>query len=128
MTLEDKIKSVALFHETFKIGNRTVPTADIGQEAHLRYELMREENVEYLEACQKGDLVEVADALGDQLYILLGTVLRHGLQDKISDIFEEIQKSNMSKLDNNGEPIFRADGKILKGDAYFKPDIASVLK
>lgn len=128
MSLEDNLNSVALFHDAFKIGNRHIPTADIGEEFVLRYELLKEENQEYFEACKKKDLVEIADALGDQLYVLLGTILRHGLQDKISAVFEEIQKSNLSKLDSNGEPIFRADGKILKGEHYMKPDIASILK
>ena len=75
---------------------------------------MAEENEEYLEAAQKGDLVEVADALGDMLYILCGTILKHGLQDKIEEVFQEIQRSNMSKLDENGKPIYREDGKVLK--------------
>jgi predicted HAD superfamily Cof-like phosphohydrolase len=69
----------------------------------------------------------VADALGDQLYILCGTLLKHGLQHKIVEVFEEIQRSNMSKLDANGEPIFREDGKVMKSDRYFRPDIAKVL-
>jgi predicted HAD superfamily Cof-like phosphohydrolase len=127
MKISDKIKDVALFHDTFLIGNRQKPTAAIGQEAELRYNLMKEENDEYLEACRNNDLIEVADALGDQLYILLGTILRHGLQDKIEAVFDEIQLSNMSKLDQNGKPIFREDGKILKGPNYFKPNISKVL-
>ena len=88
---------------------------------------MHEENLEYLEACKKNDLVEIADALGDMMYILCGTILSHGLQDNIEDIFEEIQKSNMSKLGSNGKPIYRNDGKIMKGPGYFKPDIKKVL-
>ena len=128
MALEDKINSVATFHDTFKIGNRTVPTADIGEEFKLRYNLLKEENDEYLEACENKDLVEIADALGDQLYILFGTVLRHGLQHKIEEVFDEIQRSNMSKLDKEGNPIFREDGKILKGEGYFKPEIKKILE
>ena len=82
-----------------------------------------EENEEYLEACHNGDLVEIADALGDMMYILCGTILSHGLQDRIEDIFEEIQRSNMSKLGSDGKPIYRKDGKVMKGPHYFKPDI-----
>ena len=93
----------------------------------LRHRLMAEENDEYLEAAQRGDLVEIADALGDQLYILCGTILKHGLQYKIADIFMEIQRSNMSKLDSDGKPIVREDGKILKSEHYFRPDIRKVL-
>ena len=89
---------------------------------------MKEENEEYLEAAKNGDIVEVADALGDQLYILCGTILKHGLQHKIVDVFNEIQRSNMSKLDENGNPIYREDGKVMKSSLYFKPDIASVLE
>jgi predicted HAD superfamily Cof-like phosphohydrolase len=88
---------------------------------------MREENEEYLEAAENGDLVEIADALGDQLYILCGTILKHGLQHKIAEVFEEIQRSNMSKLDKDGKPIYREDGKVLKSDLYFKPNIKAIL-
>ena len=90
--------------------------------------LMKEENDEYLDACKEGDLVEIADALGDQLYILCGTILKHGLQNKIEEVFDEIQRSNLSKLDINGNPIFREDGKILKGENYFKPNIKKILE
>ncbi len=94
----------------------------------LRYNLMKEENEEYLEAAKNKDIIEIADALGDQLYILCGTILKHGLQHKIEEVFEEIQRSNMSKLDENGQPIFREDGKILKSNRYFKPNIQKVLE
>ena len=80
------------------------------------------------EAASKNDLVEIADALGDQLYILCGTILRHGLQHKIEEVFNEIQRSNMSKLDENGKPIYREDGKVLKSDLYFRPDIQKILE
>ena len=89
---------------------------------------MKEENEEYLEAAESNNLVEIADALGDQLYILCGTLLKHGLQHKIEEIFFEIQRSNMSKLDENGKPIYREDGKILKSNLYFKPNIEKILK
>jgi len=88
---------------------------------------MKEENEEYLQAAKEGDLTEIADAIGDMLYILCGTILKHGLQDKIADVFEEIQRSNMSKLDKNGKPIYREDGKVLKSELYFKPDIKRIL-
>ena len=94
----------------------------------LRYNLMKEENEEYLEAVRNGDIVEIADALGDMLYILCGTINAHGLQEKMAAVFEEIQRSNMSKLDDNGKPIFREDGKVMKSNNYFKPDIRSILQ
>mgnify|MGYP006422872109 CR=1 FL=1 len=88
---------------------------------------MAEENQEYLQAAKNNDLVEVADALGDMLYILCGTIIEHGMQDKIEEIFDEIQKSNLSKLGEDGKPIYRNDGKVMKGPNYFKPDISKVL-
>ena len=126
--MKKQIDHVAEFHDVFQIGNESSPKVDVGSEVYmLRYNLMKEENDEYLDACRQGDLVEVADALGDQLYILCGTILKHGLQHKIEEVFDEIQRSNMSKLDTNGKPIFREDGKILKGENYFKPNISEIL-
>src|ERR1051326_6770432 len=127
-TLLAKINSVKEFHEVFQIGNREMPTAEIGEKDFvLRYNLIKEENEEYLEAAKNGDLTEIADALGDQLYILFGTILKHGLQYKIEEVYDEIHRSNMSKLDADGNPIFREDGKIMKSNRYFKPDIKSIL-
>ena len=123
------INAVKEFHTAFKIGYRETPKASLGLEKNmLRYKLMREENEEYLEAANNDDLVEVADALGDMLYILCGTIIEHGLQHKIEEVFNEIQRSNMSKLDEDGEPIYREDGKVLKGPNYFKPDIKGILE
>lgn len=123
-----KIMHVHHFHETFQIGNASEPTLIDERDYTLRYNLIKEENEEYLEACRKGDLVEIADALGDKLYILFGTILKHGLQHKIEEVFDEIQRSNMSKLDENGQPIFREDGKILKSNLYFKPNIKDIIE
>ena len=127
--MKNKIKAVTAFHEAFKLGMNQAPIADLGEAKNkLRYNLMAEENDEYFEAAQNNDLVEVADALGDMLYILCGTIIEHGMQDKIEEVFEEIQRSNMSKLDAAGNPIFREDGKILKGVNYFKPKIKTILE
>ncbi len=125
--LLSKIMLVHHFHETFKIGNADEPTLINEKDYTLRYNLLKEENDEYLEACEKGDLIEIADALGDQLYILFGTMLKHGLHHKIEEVFDEIQRSNMSKLDEQGNPIFREDGKILKSNLYFRPNIKDIL-
>jgi predicted HAD superfamily Cof-like phosphohydrolase len=89
---------------------------------------MAEENYEYQEACEANSLVEIADALGDQLYILCGTILKHGMQHIIEDVFDEIQASNMSKLGDDGKPVLRDDGKILKGPGYFRPDLSKFIK
>ncbi|MFT6503640.1 MAG: putative HAD superfamily Cof-like phosphohydrolase [Crocinitomicaceae bacterium] len=129
MELKDTIAAVETFHKAFKISNNYSPTVELKEaDIMLRFKLMAEENEEYLEAAQDGDLVEVADALGDMLYILCGTILKHGMQDKIVEVFEEIQRSNMSKLDIDGNPIYREDGKVLKSDQYFKPDIKTILE
>lgn len=129
MQFQEIISAVETFHTAFKIGNNYEPTTDLSEsDIALRHRLMEEENEEYLEAAKEGDLVEVADALGDMLYILCGTILKHGLQHKIEEVFQEIQRSNMSKLDVNGEPLYREDGKVMKSDQYFKPDIAGILK
>lgn len=126
--MKDKIEAVKAFHTAFKIGYRETPKADLGDAKNqLRFNLMKEENEEYLEAAMSGDLVEVADALGDMLYILCGTLIEHGLQHKIEDVFNEIQRSNMSKLGEDGQPIYREDGKVLKGPNYFKPNIQKIL-
>ena len=127
--MKDIIAAVEKFHDSFGIKNNYSPTTVLStNDIELRHRLMEEENDEYLEAAKKGDLIEVADALGDQLYILCGTILKHGLQHKIEEIFYEIQNSNMSKLDENGKPIYREDGKILKSNLYFKPNIEKILK
>jgi predicted HAD superfamily Cof-like phosphohydrolase len=129
LTMAEATEHVRRFHEAFGISNATHPKGDIGdRDALLRYKLIREENEEYLEAALRGDLVEVADALGDILYILCGTLLKHGLEHKIDEVFREIQRSNMSKLGADGKPIYREDGKVMKGPNYFKPDIASILE
>ncbi len=127
MEFKEILDHVATFHTSFGIENNQTPTLLDEAASRLRFELMKEENEEYLEATKHGDMVEIADALGDQLYILCGTLLRHGLQHKIEEVFLEIQRSNMSKLDSDGNPIYREDGKVLKSELYFKPDIRSVL-
>lgn len=123
--MKKQIDCVKEFHTAFRLGYAEQPTADLGErKTLLRYNLMKEENEEYLEAAQNGDLVEVADALGDMMYILCGTIIEHGLQHLIEDVFEEIQRSNMSKLGEDGQPIYREDGKVMKGPNYFKPDFS----
>jgi predicted HAD superfamily Cof-like phosphohydrolase len=126
--MQDKINAVKAFHTAFKIGHLETPKADLGIDKNrLRYKLMREENEEYIDAANANDLVEVADALGDMLYILCGTIIEHGLQYKIEAVFEEIQRSNMSKLAKDGTPIYREDGKVLKGPNYVRPNIKEIL-
>jgi predicted HAD superfamily Cof-like phosphohydrolase len=125
--MKEQLKAVAEFHKAFGQKDGKWPRPLERNDYNLRHALMEEENNEYLEACEKNSLVEIADALGDQLYILCGTILRHGMQDVIIDVFNEIQASNMSKLGPDGKPIIREDGKILKGPEYFKPDLSKFI-
>lgn len=126
--MKNKLNAVTLFHETFGMGVSKTMKANLGTEKNrLRFNLMDEENKEYLEAAENNDLVEVADALGDMLYILCGTILEHGMQYKIEEVFNEIQRSNMSKLGKDGKPIYREDGKVLKGPNYSIPNIKAIL-
>src|SRR6188768_294498 len=128
MELSDNISKVKEFHDVFGLEYNSQPNANISKRIYeLRHRLMQEENDEYLEACEKGDLNQIADALGDKMYILFGSIIAHGLQHKIEEIFDEIHRSNMSKLDDEGKPIYREDGKIMKSGNYFVPDIDKVL-
>lgn len=127
--MKNKILAVKEFHKAFKLDYLEEPKADLGAGKNkLRFNLMKEENEEYFEAANNNDMVEVADALGDMLYILCGTIIEHGMQHKIDEIFSEIQNSNMSKLGADGNPIYREDGKVLKGPSYFKPNIKGILE
>ncbi|MEY4461180.1 MAG: hypothetical protein ACO27L_02680 [Schleiferiaceae bacterium] len=126
--MKEPIASVSEFHRIYEVPVASAPVALPSSElVNLRHRLMAEENDEYLEAAQAGNLVEVADALGDQLYILCGTIITHGMQHVIEDVFREIHQSNLSKLGADGRPLYREDGKVMKGPNYFRPDIASVL-
>lgn len=126
--MQNQLNAVAVFHNAFGVGMANQPTANVSEPINqLRHKLMAEENNEYLEAANNNDLVEVADALGDMLYILCGTILTHGMQHIIEDVFSEIQESNMSKLGADGKPIYREDGKVMKGPHYRKPNLKQFL-
>ena len=92
----------------------------------LRFDLIKEELDEFKEALAKKDLVEVADALTDILYVTYGAGHAFGID--LDRCFEEVQNSNMSKLDNNGKPIYNDSGKVMKGPKYFKPDLSKFIK
>ena len=121
--MKKQLQAVETFHNTFGQENGKWQTLINRDQFTLRHKLMAEENDEYLDACENRDIVGIADALGDQLYILCGTILKHGLHNFIENIFDEIQASNMSKLGEDGQPILREDGKILKGPYYFKQNL-----
>jgi predicted HAD superfamily Cof-like phosphohydrolase len=126
--MKEQLKAVETFHNAFGQENGKYPRPLDEHGFNLRHSLMQEENDEYLEACFNNSLVEIADALGDQLYILCGTILRHGMQHIIEDVFNEIQASNMSKLGDDGKPVLREDGKIMKGPKYFRPDLSKFIE
>jgi predicted HAD superfamily Cof-like phosphohydrolase len=128
LMIKKPLQAVEEFHKAFQLGINSIPIASLDENTYrLRYNLMKEENEEYLQAAEQGDLVEIGDALGDMLYILCGTIISHGFQDKIEAIFDEIQNSNMSKLGADGKPIYREDGKVLKGPNYFKPNLKKII-
>jgi predicted HAD superfamily Cof-like phosphohydrolase len=129
LTLEQAAAAVRHFHETFGLPVRLEPAAELPPALlALRVNLLLEEVEEYRQAAQAGDMVAVADALTDILYVLLGTYVSHGLQDLASELFAEVQRSNMSKLDADGQPVVRADGKILKSALFSEPALAHIIE
>jgi predicted HAD superfamily Cof-like phosphohydrolase len=105
---------------------RQSPSADIDKSlAKLRVALLQEEVAEFVAASEKRDLVAIADALADIAYVVYGTALTYGID--LDSVLREVHRSNMSKLDPDGKPLMREDGKVLKSDRYFPPDIESAL-
>lgn len=125
MESKTQYHKVKQFHEIYDCNIGVQAAFPNDAERDLRKKLLQEEFEEYLKAEADNNLVEVADALGDMLYIIYGTAVSYGIP--INEIFDEIHNSNLSKLDENGLPIRREDGKILKGPNYFKPDISSII-
>ncbi len=126
--MREAIRKVQQFHEAFGVPVAPRPTADLPAEIRtLRVRLLAEELAEYEAAAAAGDLVAVADALTDLAYVLFGTYLAHGLQDVAEELFAEVHRSNMSKLDENGQPIHRSDGKVLKSARFSEPDLRTIL-
>lgn len=126
--MKDQLDRLVTFHRTFDAHLETTPTVDLADEViDIRIKLLQEELDEYARAARDHDLVETADALTDLLYVLLGTYVTHGLQGYAEALFDEVHRSNMSKLDENGQPIHRDDGKVLKSHRYRPPDIQGVL-
>jgi predicted HAD superfamily Cof-like phosphohydrolase len=114
--------------EAFGAHVETPPPVDLPVEViALRVSLIQEELIEYRHAAETHDLVAVADALSDLMYVVLGSYVSHGLQDAAEALFAEVHRSNMSKLDENGKVIYRADGKVLKSDLWRPPDLGSIL-
>jgi predicted HAD superfamily Cof-like phosphohydrolase len=122
------LEKVNKYHEAFGVNIEKAPTIPAKDRCELRQNIIQEEVDELKAAWESGNLVEVADALADIHYLVMGTVLEFGLQDKYPEIFNEVHRSNMSKLDENGKPIYREDGKVIKSNLYSRPDIGKILK
>jgi len=119
---------VKIFHETYGLPVKDAPDISDAKTNALRINLLAEEVDELKEALEAGDMVEVLDALTDIQYVLDGAYLSFGLQSVKMAAFEEVQRSNMSKLGADGKPIVRPeDGKILKGPNFFQPDLAQFI-
>ena len=112
---------VKTFMETFGQEVKTRPSLSTDKINSLRYDLIKEELEELKEAIKNKDLLEVADALTDILYVAYGAGHAFGID--LDKCFEEVQKSNMSKLGEDGKPIYNESGKVMKGPKYFKPDL-----
>ena len=135
--MEKQIKQLEEFQLKFKSLHNIEPTFLAENEYNLRYLLSKEENEEYLEACQNNDMVEILDAIVDRIFLAIGDAVCHGLQGKLVEAFQEVVNSNMSKLDENGEPIFNGEngvtditrplGKLLKSKLYREPNLKQFL-
>ena len=119
-------KKVKTFMETFRQEIKNKPSFSTDKINKLRYELIKEELSELKEALDSKDLLEVADALTDILYVTYGAGHAFGID--LDKCFEEVQQSNMSKLDEQGKPIYNINGKVMKGPKYFKPDLNKFIK
>ena len=123
MTNFDK---VGIFMKTFGQEVKNQPSFSSEKINNLRYDLIKEELAELKDAMEKRDLLEVADALTDILYVTYGAGHAFGID--LDKCFEEVQNSNMSKLDKNGKPIYNESGKVMKGPNYFKPDLSKFVR
>lgn len=124
--MRDAFAKVALFHKTYGQPAPDAPTLITKERVELRRELIHEEFDEYIDAVDQGDITKIADALADLSYVVIGTAVEHGLT-RFGEMFAEVQRSNMSKLGADGKPIFRDDGKVLKGPNFTPPDLTPYL-
>jgi predicted HAD superfamily Cof-like phosphohydrolase len=125
-SLLDTAAAVAEFHRAFNLPMRQSPSTEIDDDlAKLRVDLLEEEVGEFVTASEKADVIGIADALADIVYVVYGTALTYGID--LDSVLREVHRSNMSKLASDGKPLIREDGKVLKSDRYFPPDIAAAL-
>lgn len=126
---KDTLEQVQEFHDTYGLPVEAEQTCGNEQTKQLRINLLQEELDELKEALGNDDMVETLDALIDLQYVLDGAFLSFGMQDVKGVAFDEVHRSNMSKLGEDGKPIHReGDGKVMKGPNYFKPDLAQFIK
>lgn len=115
------------FHEAFNLPREPLPTAHVGDVvAHLRVRLLREEVEEFADATERRDIVAIADALADIVYVAFGSAITYGID--LDAVVREVHRANMSKLDDAGRPVLREDGKVLKSPRYRPPDVTAVLE
>ena len=119
-------EKVGLFMKTFGQEVKTTPSLSSEKINNLRISLINEELEEFKEAIRNNDLKEAADALTDILYVTYGA--GHAFGINLDKCFDEVQRSNMSKLDEDGKPIYNEFGKVMKGPKYFKPDLSKFIK
>ena len=126
--MNEQLRKLLEFHRTFGAHIEETPSADVPDDViAIRMKLLQEELDEYKAAAQGHDLIAISDALTDLLYVLLGTYVSHGLQGFAEALFDEVHRSNMSKLDENGHPMLRDDGKVLKSTRFVEPDLENIL-
>lgn len=136
--MANMLEKIAEFNKANRVQENTFPGPVSKEEADLRYKLIFEELQEYKEAQEAGDTVGIADALGDLLYVVFQAVRVHGMSDIIEDVYGEIHRSNMTKLDDDGNPILngvnceldptRPYGKVMKSKNYTPPNLAQFIK
>ncbi len=125
--MQKQLKQLKEFHSSFNLGWGDKPAHLNEETKKLRIKIMREEMDEAIEAMEREPIENIAKELADVLYVVCGTIGEYGLEDKMEQIFDEVHKSNMSKLGPEGRPLYREDGKVLKSDHYVLPDIKSIL-
>lgn len=125
--MQEEINKVREFHQLFALPVLDKPRVPEDNRIDLRFDLIREEAEEFLRAAYNKDIVEVADALTDILYVTFGAALEFGLQDKLVECFKAVHENNLSKLGADGKPIYRADGKVKKPDGYKPVDLTKIV-
>lgn len=122
-----QIEQVRKFHVSFGQPVLEVPTIPSIERIKLRHKLLMEEANELNDAAVEGDIVEVADGIVDCLYILFGTAHEFGLADLLNDMFKEVNRSNFSKLDKDGNAIYNEYGKVIKSELFTKPNLKEII-